>query len=57
MSDYYPSYATIFIIFYCIFWFYKDTPPFSFWWIVGVIIVQSVISILLLKITKNIMQK
>lgn len=56
MTDIYPSYTLIFLVFNLLGWWFKGQPFFSWWWFIPIIAIQITISSLILAITKKLIE-
>ena len=44
-------------LFYFTYWFFRNTRPFNIWWLILVIAIDYIISIIILDLTKKVMEK
>lgn len=56
MSNIYPSFAMIFVVFNLLGWWFKGQPFFSWWWFIPIVAIQLISESLLLAITKRMLQ-
>ena len=53
MTDIYPSFVMIFLVFNLLGWWFNGQPFFSWWWFIPIVIIQILMQSLVLAITKR----
>ena len=56
MTDIYPSYTMIFLIFNLLGWWFRGKVFFSWWWFIPIVVIQIVTTSLTLALTKKVLE-